>query len=126
MHIIGKSEVDHLNDLLNLPATGSEQDWELELSDSKRVNEFLEIYENLETKTNVKRAFWALITSSLNDAMEEQRLSLETRQKYKDLLIRDYEILSGVLEAWGQSEDDFPVSQIIFEAKRKRSYPPPA
>ncbi len=70
MIIIGKKETEYLNELLSLPASGKEQDWDLELADKNRILEFIGVYETAGLGKKEKRALWALITASLNDAIE--------------------------------------------------------
>jgi hypothetical protein len=64
MHILNKQDVDYLNELLNLPARGDEQDWDIELADPARLSEFLGTFKAYPLTLSVKKAFLALIIAS--------------------------------------------------------------
>ncbi|GJL98329.1 MAG: hypothetical protein DHS20C07_00090 [Methyloligella sp.] len=56
--------IKFLNEKLKLPVTGVEQDWDLELSDSDRLVEFLSFYENQRLDADTKFALMSLIIAS--------------------------------------------------------------
>ncbi len=117
-HIIGKREISLLNELLSLPATGNEQDWEIELADPSRVVEFLDIYEQLPENVGVRRALWALITASLNDALDQaSQPPKATQERYSTILQQEFGDLFDIVEEWCISADAFPVTQIIVTAR---------
>lgn len=70
MHILYKEDLEYLNKLLNLPARGDEQDWDLELADPARLSEFLATFKAYDLTLSVKKAFLALIIASYNDLLQ--------------------------------------------------------
>lgn len=70
MHILYKEDITYLNKLLNLPATGDEQDWDIELADPARLSEFLVTFKALALTPSVKKAFLALIIASYDDLLQ--------------------------------------------------------
>lgn len=64
MHILYREDIDYLNKLLNLPARGDEQDWDIELADPARLSEFLATFKAYDLTLSVKKAFLALIIAS--------------------------------------------------------------
>jgi hypothetical protein len=43
-----KNSIGRLTGMLRLPATGAEQDWEIELADPSRVDEFVALFRRAE------------------------------------------------------------------------------
>ncbi|WP_121808078.1 hypothetical protein [Mucilaginibacter kameinonensis] len=70
MHILYKEDTDYLNKLLNLPARGDEQDWDIELADPARLSEFLATFRAYDLTLSVKKAFLALIIASYDDLLQ--------------------------------------------------------
>ncbi|WP_333606365.1 hypothetical protein [Arsukibacterium sp.] len=61
---------DAINKLLNLPATGREQDWEIELADPARIDEMLDALETKEIDFDCQSALSLLVISSIDEANE--------------------------------------------------------
>lgn len=70
MYILYKEDIDYLNKLLNLPARGDEQDWDIELADPARLSEFLATFKAYNLTLSVKKAFLALIIASYDDLLQ--------------------------------------------------------
>jgi hypothetical protein len=68
--------ITSLNRALHLPATGREQDWDIELEDMNRVGEFIGYLADHPLNDDEKRALMALIVSSLEDLSYEKTQSL--------------------------------------------------
>jgi hypothetical protein len=60
-----REAVLQLNRLLDLPATGQEQDWEVELADTRRVDEWLELLRQGALSLDARSALALLILHSL-------------------------------------------------------------
>lgn len=113
-----KQAIGFLNAALNLNATGFEQDWDLELADADRVDEFIDFFQaNRDLDEQVKGALLALIIASLDDCIEK-----ESEKKYFEKLVpllgADIELFSQVSEEWVAANDayptgDFAVSQLL-------------
>lgn len=70
MHILYKEDIVHLNNLLNLPVKGDEQDWDIELADPARLSEFLATFKAFHLTLSVKKAFLALIIASYDQLLQ--------------------------------------------------------
>jgi len=57
--------VERLNQLLPLPATGREQDWEVELADAGRIGEWLDLLEEGSLDLDAQSALALLIVCSI-------------------------------------------------------------
>jgi hypothetical protein len=96
-----------LNQLLNLPATGHEQDWEIELSDPERLDEMVGLFCGGELDLENRSALALLMIFSLDpwgaDAgtadVERVQLALQSDPAVHDRM-RSY---------WSRSEENGPV-----------------
>ncbi len=68
--ILKKEAIKKISEKLGFQFTGIEQDWAIEFSDSKRLNEFIKCYQEEKFQEEEKFALMALILSSYNDFLE--------------------------------------------------------
>ncbi|MDT4329318.1 hypothetical protein ACQE3E_07125 [Methylomonas sp. MED-D] len=79
-----------INQLLSLPATGREQDWEIELADPARIDEMLDILESKDIDFECKSALALLAISSMEEANEAGMLeAAQVRRAYQLFFKRD-------------------------------------
>jgi hypothetical protein len=62
--ILKKEIIEQLSKELSLPFTGLEQDWDIEMADSNRINDFLEFYQQNNLSADKKVAMMSLILAS--------------------------------------------------------------
>jgi hypothetical protein len=113
---------EKLNKDLNLPATGHEQDWDLELCDSERINEFIDYYKSL-SEVEEKQAVMALIFASINYSEgEDSGIDDRAWAQVQSLLEVDYLIMQGVIAWWiGESgQADFDIAPYLVEWLQNR------
>lgn len=87
-----------VNVLFSLPATGSEQDWEIELADPTRTGEFfnaLELNIALGDK-DIEAAIAALFISSADEAISSDIFPFELESKIKIFFSRHPELSSNM------------------------------
>jgi hypothetical protein len=81
---------DQINILLNLSATGVEQDWEIELADASRVDEMVDVFEaQAELDMEGKCALALLIISSMEEAHEAGILKNSSVEKMANMLLKN-------------------------------------
>lgn len=97
-YILNRQAVEVIARRLNLPATGQEQDWDIELADPTRLREFLSLYNQAQDfSESEKYALMALILASCDDAIqdkgsinkdywEEISAILQSTPHYRDLI----------------------------------------
>lgn len=118
MHILYKEDTDYLNKLLNLPAGGDEQDWDIELADPARLSEFLATYKAYDFKLSTRKAFLALIIASydilLRYASDDDDFYWTSIKRIMDPKKSEH---LALLEYWaldaGDENDVFPVTSRI-------------
>ena len=92
------SPAEFLNEVFQLPATGQEQDWDIELADHTRLQEFITYAQKELLKDDVKQALMALVLASYDDLLrysgdgdlfyggQIQQLVAENKPLYSELL----------------------------------------
>ena len=60
-----------MNELLALPATGNEQDWEIELSDPAKIDRMIKLFEQDDMDLDHRSALAAIAIASLDEAIED-------------------------------------------------------
>ena len=101
-----KEAVAALNQALHLPATGREQDWDIELADPDRVGEFVAYFESHPLSESEKHALMALIFGSLEDLSNREKVPSELWDRVRHLLRADPSLYTDLLEQWGPKNDD--------------------
>jgi len=123
MVILKKEAIESLNEKLSLPATGIEQDWEVELADSNRVHEFISYYKKHPLTSDEKKALMSLILASYDDFLNEK--DSNTGQFWNDIrqaIESDYDLLTELLDYWSLPDEDdsenwFKITPLIRKIK---------
>ena len=124
--------VTQLNKLMNLPATGREQDWEVELADPDRLGEFIDLLRSGVLDFEAQSALALLITctamysrddpppqtlATINQALECQPQVLERMRSYwgrlwaKDVQPREQAMLERTKQLIGDFRRFDPYDQ---------------
>jgi hypothetical protein len=89
-----------VNELLKLPATGKEQDWEYELADPKRIDEMFSVYKLKDLNVDCKCAIALLTISSMQEADELGILSETQIQQASELFVNNKIVLERMAFYW--------------------------
>ncbi len=113
-YFLEQKAINSLNEKLGLNPSGSEQDWELELSEPARIVEYLELYNEGGLTIHERRALIALLFSALDTIFESGRPPEKILDAAEKIILREHFILTDILEYWVADElDDFHVSQYL-------------
>ena len=104
MYILKRSAVDFLNKYFHLPTTGLEQDWDIELADHKRLDEFLGACD-FEFSDDMKFALMALIFASYDDYIREIGRDHEIEKRIKAKLEGDGALFMELIKYWALSDE---------------------
>lgn len=119
--ILRQETLERLSKLLNLPFTGTEQDWDIEMADQNRIDEFIIFYNEVELTEEMKYATMSLIVASYDDFLNSQELDKDDRwDEIKKLLISEKTVFKDLIEYWAvESEeiDFFRVTPLLREVK---------
>jgi hypothetical protein len=100
MVILTAGAIEKLNMLLDLPYMDWMQDWDIQLADSNRIQEFCDTYERENLDSNEKQALMALIIASYNNYLEERGNEMVLWDKIAALLRRDLDLHKPTLLYW--------------------------
>lgn len=120
--ILKKETIERLNEKLILPYTGVEQDWDLEMANPERINDFLNYYQSHNLITDEKIAVMSLILASYDDFLNETDLEIDDRwSTIKKVLDTDKIIFTDLLNYWSPEndadEDSFRITKLIRKIK---------
>ena len=122
---VTKGAIERLSKELNLPEPGNfTQDWEYEVSDPKRIKEFVEYYIQKKLTTDEKFTLMMVIISSCNDAIIYGLFDEQLWEEVGDILLRDWEIHKETIYYWSSDEekdieDCFAITPLIRKIKEK-------
>lgn len=105
MFILKKKATDFINKYFNLHVTGNEQDWDLELADANRLNEFLDNY-NDDFTDDIKLALTALIFASYENYLHEHEADFQIEKRIHSTLTKDLDLFFGLLSYWSLNEEE--------------------
>lgn len=107
-----RTAIDALAIRFNLPNTRNMQDWEYEVADSNRIDEFLAAYDGGELSEDEKFTLMTTLFQSFWDALDESRniLNSTSWKHFMDLLERDIDI--HIYLVWYWSSVDKPEADI--------------
>ncbi|GBR02839.1 hypothetical protein HW511_09165 [Asaia siamensis] len=117
MWIPSKQTRRHVEQFLDLPATGREQDWEIELSDHRRIGDFLEKYTEEFLDEETKIAICAILIASFNDSLVNRCFSKNDWLFFVELTIDKLSVIeeSGLLDIWNcrNTEDNYEICKYL-------------
>lgn len=105
-----RSSLEKLENLLRLPASGYEQDWDVELADAGRVGEFLRTYDEVQLTADDKVALMALILASVDRFLGAEERAPEEWLRIRALLEKDHPLHSATTKYWACEETEDPES----------------
>lgn len=122
MQILTREAIQYLNKELRLPSTGREQDWEIELADANRIDEFISFYENKTLSDDKRSALMALIIGSLEDLAYVKPIDEEMWGKVAKLLCARLELHKPLIDYWSlvgedNSDDTFAITKLMRSLK---------
>jgi hypothetical protein len=122
MKILTTEAIQFLNKALCLPATGHEQDWEIELADPNRIDEFILFYENGTLNADQRSALMALIIASLEDLAYIKPIEPMLWERISGLLSAEPDLHRSLIDYWSlnderDSDDVFAITKLMRSLK---------
>jgi hypothetical protein len=107
--ILTQEAIEFISSKLKLPFTGVEQDWEVELADSKRIGEFISFYKRTALSLDEKRALMSLIFASYDELLNSNGIDRDKLWNEITSLIRfEKEFFGELLDYWGLKGETDP------------------
>lgn len=105
--MVTKKAINSLIEKLNLPECDEfSQDWEYEVADSKRLEEFIEYYQNNDMDKDEKFTLMIIILESYNDIGQYNILEKKLWCKIEKILMEDKFIHKPTIDYWSCSENE--------------------
>jgi hypothetical protein len=117
---VTRNVVYSLAEKLHLPEPGEfTQDWEYEVADSSRVDEFVSFYENGQLDGDEKFALMIIVISSFNDLLKEKGMEVTIWERIKRNLVMNRHIHMNTILYWsdieGELEDSWEIAPNMRE-----------
>ena len=106
-----------VNDLLSLPATGKEQDWEFELADPTRIDDMLKVAKTEKLNYEQRCALYLLLIASMAERNEAGNLEGDLIDKAHSLLNHDPDVQGAMIFYWVEQKrslDDELMRRILI------------
>lgn len=104
--ILKKEIIEQLSKDLSLPYKGIEQDWDIEMADSNRIDEFIKFYRKSSLCDDKKVAVMSLILSSYEDFLNENDLEVDNRwDDIKSIFESERVIFINLISYWSLSNE---------------------
>jgi hypothetical protein len=116
-----KEAIKKLSTELALPCEGNEQDWDIEMADPNRIDDFLKYFRTQSLLADEKFALMALIMASYEDFLNEQDVDVDRRWKaIRQILQVEAALYSSLVSYWAlsgesRSEDLFRITLLVRE-----------
>jgi hypothetical protein len=110
--ILKKEILEPLSKKLSLPYIGIEQDWDIEMADSKRVNDFLKFYQQNILSVDEKVAVMSLIIASYEDFLNENAGIDDQWNEIRLMLKSERSIFVDLINYWSLSTEEGDLFQI--------------
>jgi hypothetical protein len=119
--ILRKEIIEQLSKDLSLPYMGFEQDWDVELADKNRVDEFIFFYNENDLSAEMKYATMSIILASYDDFLNDKELYRDYRwYEIEKILKSEKEVFRDLIEYWtidSEVENAFRITPLLREAK---------
>lgn len=96
-----------LNEVLNLPDEPWIQDWDIQLADPNRVEEFYLVYSQL-NDDDERFMLMTLLVASCEELLENGNLDEKIMELVKSLLTDQFDLHKDTIEYWCEFEEDNP------------------
>lgn len=122
MYILNAKAIEYLNKVFDFHPHEYCQDWDIELGDLNKLEEFISFYENNELSEEVKQTLMALIVAAYDNLLNYETAFYADKQWQiiKQLIMQNVRLFNGLLNYWaciGHSNPDsmFKVTPLIRE-----------
>jgi hypothetical protein len=96
-----------LNEVLNLPNESWIQDWDIQLADPNRVEEFCQLYLQL-TNDDERFTLMTLIVASCEELLQNGHSDKKLSELVISLLTKQFDLHKDTIEYWCELEEDNP------------------
>jgi len=102
-----------INRLLALPATGDEQDWEIELADPNKVEGMFELLADRSLDLEERSAVALLLTHTVDELHDDDEDTSALVPRLRSLLASDLEVLHRMRFYWSQLQTSDAIQEAL-------------
>lgn len=114
-----KDAMKYLENELNLSSDSHCQDWDLELADGSRVEEFISYLKEKELNDDAKFALMSLILASFEDFLiDREQNDLELWREVENELKRNSRMYEILTKQWGLLEHQSSQNHDLYKIER--------
>lgn len=121
MMILRKEIIEQLSRKLSLPYMGFEQDWDVELADKNRIDDFISYYNENDLSAEMKYATMSILLASYDDFLNDKELDVDYRWYEIEIILKSEKgIFRDLIEHWAvdsEIENIFRITTLIREIK---------
>lgn len=121
MMILRKEIIEQLSRKLSLPYMGFEQDWDVELADKNRIDDFISYYNENDLSAEMKYATMSILLASYDDFLNDKELDVDYRWYEIEIILKSEKgIFRDLIEHWAvdsEIENMFRITPLIREIK---------
>lgn len=123
--IYDKNAIISINQKLKLQYLGFEQDWDIEMADYKRLEEFIAFFEKNILQNNEKFALIGLILASFDDLLNHLNTphNAQLWDRISHIINEEKELYQELLEYWSLSKEKnqkeiFKITPLVREINK--------
>jgi hypothetical protein len=98
--MLTKISTKRIETLFNLPASGYELDWDIELANADRIHEFLEVYESVQLPPDDRFALMAILLASVDRYLEGDATPPVEWQQIASILVKESGLHDRTIQYW--------------------------
>ncbi|MBK7033701.1 MAG: hypothetical protein IPH49_10655 [Ignavibacteria bacterium] len=118
---VRKETVKQLSREMSLPYKGNEQDWDIELADKNRVDEFISFYNDNDLSNDMKYAAMSTILALHDYLLDDTEIDRDYRwYEIERMLKSEKQLFSDLIEYWAvetEIEDVFRITPLVREVR---------
>ncbi len=119
--ILRKEIIEQISKSLSLPFTGVEQDWDIEMANASRIDEFINFYKKNNLSNDMKFAAMCLILTSYDDFLNNHDLNRDDKWDVIEVELNSQrQIFDSLIGYWsleGKTKNIFRITPLLREIK---------
>lgn len=116
-----RETIERLCKELSLPYKGNEQDWDIELADKNRVDEFISFYNDNDLSIDMRYGTMSILLASYDDLLDDTGIDRDYRwREIETMLKSDKQVFLELVDYWAiehEVADLFRITPLVREVR---------
>lgn len=116
-----RETIERLCKELSLPCKGNEQDWDIELADKNRVDEFISFYNDNDLSIDMRYGTMSILPASYDDLLDDTGIDRDYRwREIERMLKSDKQVFLELVDYWAiehEVADLFRITPLVREVR---------